>query len=221
MLVHPLGHHVPSQIHWIGRVLLDCFRNASDRDANFRKVFPEAPFVAYRRTKNIRDKLVRAKHYRTPGNSKNQQRQATPTKSMIERQMNHSGVITNWQSKKTAHIAGGGANTVGCVYAAECVKHMKMYVGQTGGPLNVRFNGHRSDTIHHPDRCELSQHFASNNCSMDKDLRVSVLEYIPEATETYRMYKEDIWITRLQTNRPTGLNVSKHDFGQTYKAMFG
>ena len=75
----------------IGRVLLDCFRNASDRDANFRKVFPEAPFVAYRRTKNIRDKLVRAKHYRTPGPSNNQQRQATPTKSIIERQMNHSG----------------------------------------------------------------------------------------------------------------------------------
>ena len=67
----------------IGRVLLDCFRNASDHDADFRKVFPEAPFVAYRRTKHIRDKIVRAKHYRLPGPSKLQQPKATSNTNKI------------------------------------------------------------------------------------------------------------------------------------------
>ena len=66
--------------------------------------------------------------------------------------MNHEGAITNFRTKRSARISGGSANTVGCIYAGECVRHNLLYVGQTGGSLNVRFNGHRSDMNLRPDR---------------------------------------------------------------------
>ena len=134
--------------------------------------------------------------------------------------MNRLDLITNTYARKTARIAGGLANTTGCIYAGECTKHNLLYVGQTGGPLNVRFNGHRSDTSLRPERCELDQHFAEGNCDINTDLRVSILEKAHGTSDAFREYKEDIWITRLQTNKPTGLNVSPHEFGQIYRLLY-
>ena len=116
---------------------------------------------------------------------------------MIEPLMNRSGYITNTCARRTARIAGGSAKTTGCIYAGECTKHNLLYVGQTRGPLNVRFNGHRSDTSLRPERCELDQHFAEGNCDINSDLRVSILEKAHGTSNAFREYKEDIWITRL------------------------
>ena len=134
--------------------------------------------------------------------------------------MNRLGFITNTSARRTARIAGGSANTAGCINAGECIKHNILYVGQTGGPLNVRFNGHRSDTSLIPERCELDQHFAEGNCDINTDLRFSILEKAQGTSDAFREYKEDIWITRLQTNKPTGLNVSPHEFGQIYRSLY-
>ena len=204
----------------IGRVLLDVYKRTALQHNNFRKIFPSVPFVAYRRTKNLRERLVRANHHGKSGCGTNNNMDSGPTRSLIEPQMNTSGLITNSRARRSARIAGGPANTIGCIYAAECTKHDLLYVGQTGGRLNVRFNGHRSDTSLRPERCELDQHFAEGNCNINKDLRVSVLENAKGTSDSFREYKEDRWITRLQTNKPAGLNVSSHEFGQIYRALY-
>ena len=201
----------------IAKTLIDTFNNITSRHVSLKKVFPEPPMIAYRRAANLKDKLVRANHHSRDSSTI---KMPYNTKTLIDDQMNHSGVITNQLTKKECNIAGGSSTTRGCIYAAECTKHHLMYVGETGGPLNVRFYGHRSDTKLRPERCELNKHFASNNCDIGTDMRVSVLENVPDTTETYRMYKEDRWVTRLQCNQPTGLNISTHEFGQTYKALF-
>ena len=204
----------------IGRVLLDVYKRTALQHNTFRKIFPSVPFVAYRRTKNLRERLVRANHHGKSGCGTNNNMDSGPTRSLIEPQMNTSGLITNSRARRSARIAGGPANTIGCIYAAECTKHDLLYVGQTGGRLNVRFNGHRSDTSLRPERCELDQHFAEGNCNINKDLRVSVLENAKGTSDSFREYKEDRWITRLQTNKPAGLNVSSHEFGQIYRALY-
>ena len=206
-------HH---KFNGISKVLQSCFKQASSQNQEFNKVFKQPPLVAYRRTSNLRDSLMRANHHKV----KKDPPIRRSTKSYIDNQMNDSGTILNIISGRSCKIAGGSANTKGCIYAAECKKHNLLYVGETGGPLNVRFNGHRSDCNLRPDRCELDAHFASNDCNMDTDMEVSVLETIPGATETYRMYKEDRWITRLDSERPRGLNASSHDFGFVYKSLF-
>ena len=175
----------------ISKVLQSCFKRAAAHSQDFSRVFQQPPLVAYRRTKNIKDSLVRANHHKV--------KKSVPirdsTKSYIENQMNDTGAITNPVSGRSCNIAGGAANTRGCIYAAECKKHSLLYVGEMGGPLNVRFNGHRSDCNLRPERCELDAHFAANDCNMDTHMEVSVLETMPGVTETYRKYKEDKWIT--------------------------
>lgn len=200
----------------ISKVLQNCFKRVTSQSKEFTKVFPQPPLVAYRRANNLKDRLVRANHHKV----KKDTAIRSSTKSFIDNQMNDSGSITNAISGRSCKIPGGSANTRGCIYAAECKKHSLLYVGETGGPLNVRFNGHRSDMNLRPDRCELDAHFASNDCDMANDMLISVLETIPGSTETYRKYKEDKWITRLDSIKPKGLNVSSHDFGYVYKTLF-
>ena len=55
---------------------------------------------------------------------------------------------------------------------------------------------------------------------INTDLKVSILEKAQGTSDSFREYKEDIWITRLQTNKPTGLNVSTHEFGQIYRSLY-
>ena len=134
--------------------------------------------------------------------------------------MNRSHSITNPQTQLTCQIDGGAANTVGSVYEMECTKHKKLYVGQTGRPLNCRFNNHRSDAKHRPYTCKLAEHFHENSCSMDTDLRVSVLEQV-SGSQALREYREDKWITRLQTQEPTGFNSNfRTEYGPIHAKLF-
>ena len=59
-------------------------------------------------------------------------------------------------------------------------------IGQTGDPLNNRFNRYRSDIRCHPDRCELSEHFRD----FENDLKISIFEKI-KGSEAKRLYKKD------------------------------
>ena len=134
--------------------------------------------------------------------------------------MNHSKTLTNQLSKRSCRIEGGFPHSSNLVYAAECTKCKLIYVGQTGDSLSNRFNRHRSDITHYPDRCELPKHFHQNDkCAFETDLQVSVLENI-KGSEAVRKHKEDKWITRLQTIQPLGLNLSVSDFGTIYDALF-
>jgi hypothetical protein len=55
---------------------------------------------------------------------------------------------------------------------------------------------------------------------MEKDLSVAVLEQVT-GLQALREYKEDKWITRLQTMSPTGMNTSfATDFGPIYSKLF-
>ena len=92
-------------------------------------------------------------------------------------------------------------------------------MGQTKQPLNLRFNGHRSDIIHYPDRCELDSHFSKNNCDFKSDLSISILEKVSGSTNL-REYYEDKWMIRLSSLEPYGLNSMHKDFVSVYQKLF-
>ena len=142
-----------------------------------------------------------------------------PSASQIEPNMNNSGSIVKNKGKRKFRLQGGSARVKGAIYAGHCLKHDFISVGQTGGQVNVRFNGHRSDIKLRPWRTELDSHFNVNDCCFEKDLEVSVLEQVT-GSEALRLYKEDKWITRLNTKHPNGLNKQVSEFGQIYYKLF-
>ena len=81
----------------------------------------------------------------------------------------------------------GSCNTSNIIYAAECMKHKKLYISQSKNQVNRRFCGHRSDikklisnTSDGDVRgTELSEHFSSSSHS-PKDLRVRILDNNPK-----------------------------------------
>ena len=204
-----------------GKVMQSVYNQTINKFPDLKKVIPEQPLIAYRRTKNIKDKLVRSNHHRNSC-------QVSPAssshwiigRSTWEDKINTSGTITNVQTNRTFKIAGGPAKTTGCIYAAECTKHHVIYVGQTGRLLSSRFNGHRSDTKLRPEACGLDMHFHNSDCCIDSDLRISVLEHV-SGSQALREYREEVWISRLQTFTPGGLNTKYHsDFGPIYHKLF-
>ncbi len=214
-------HH---KLEGIGGAIKGAYKQAIMKYPSLKSLFPEPPMVAFRRAPNLRDKLVRAKHQNQPDTTADAAAATTTTASQghsqLEKQMNRSHSITNPQTQRTCRINGGAANIVGSVYAAECTKHKKLYVGQTGRPLNCRFNNHRSDAKHRPYTCKLAEHFHENSCSMDTDLRVSVLEQV-SGSQALREYREDKWITRLQTQEPTGFNSNfRTEYGPIHAKLF-
>ena len=186
-----------------------------DKNKEMESIFPDPPMVSNRRTKNIEDKIVRAKHWptipKTPIEKTNQ--------SKISHCMNQSTTITNKQNNKTCTVSGGSPADTNIIYAAECLRHEKLYVGQTKNKLSTRFVGHRSDTIHNSDRCDLPKHFHNEGCSFNTDLEITILEKVNGASATL-LKKEDQWITRLDTIEPNGLNSSTSEFGHIYKRLF-
>jgi len=194
------------------------YNRATAKFPALRTMFPQQPIIAFRRSRNIRDKIIRANHHGQP--IAQGKYPITEGRSLLANQMNLTRSITNHKTNRRFNIEGGPASTVGAIYAAECTKHHSLYIGQTERQLNLRFNNHRSDVIKQPQVCKLSEHFHNNDCSMQTDLRVSVLEQVT-GSKALREYKEDRWITRLQTTAPNGMNVSfTTDFGPVYTKLF-
>ena len=209
-------HH---KFEGISAVIRDAYKKSMDKYPALRSVIPALPMVAFRRTHNIADKVVRARHHKSSP-PKNQDDAQSKGRSQLESKMNSTHTITNRRAQRTCHIQGGTAATVGSVYAAECTKHNFMYIGQTQRKLSNRFTNHKHDAKHRPEACKLAEHFHANDCSFDSDLRVSVLEQVTGST-ALREYKEDRWITRLQTISPNGMNASYGtDFGAVYDGLF-
>ena len=138
---------------------------------------------------------------------------------MIDSNMNTCGLICNPKTGRSANIPIGSATDSNVIYAAKCKKHQVLYVGTTGGQLNTRFSGHRSDIKHYPSRCELPKHFRECGCDFSMDLEVSVLEHVTGGVAT-RLLREDKWIRRLDTVSPNGLNERTSEFGSIHQHLF-
>ena len=98
------------------------------------------------------------------------------------------------------------------VYLIHCDRCDNKYVGETGNTLRDRMNQHRSDTRNRKNT-PVAKHFNKDGHTM-QDLRVTILESGPfspdaELDHIYRRNKESIWIDKLKTAEPRGMNAKK------------
>ena len=209
-----LTHH--HKLLGLGGILRKNHLNMLRDNPSLKDVFPEAPIVAHRRQRNLKDNLVRADHCPKPKTK----RPVRDTKSDIQHLMNTSGVLVNDQTNKSYRIEGGSASDKNVIYAVKCKCHKLVYVGFTSRPLNERMNGHRSDINCGYHSCELVEHFIKHKCDFKSGIEISILAHVNGSIERLS-FEEDKWITKVEAKHPTGMNERLSGYAKLYYKLFG
>ena len=180
----------------------------------------------YRRKRSIKDILCKSDIAPNPGSGKTKvpNHPCGHGHCILCPSFSKSNVITNRQNGHKFNILQGGTcRTKNIIYAAECVRHKKIYIGQSKNQLNKRFCGHRYDIIkalNNPNSTdiggtELSDHFAKTPHGAG-DLRVRVLDSNEKWNEVDRLTMEDFYMSKLKTIEPQGLNARHGLFAKLY-----
>ena len=195
----------------IARIAQKHFHILSD-DLEVGGAFTRRPTIAWRRSQNIRDQLVRARLRRKPrevvgtfpcgGAPKCKCCGHTCNDSLI---VGPTGTFTVTQKFN--------CKAQNVLYAITCLKCPGIYVGQTTKNLHTRFGQHRrsAEQWHKPRYRDLpvAIHFGPdesdfNKCSVD-DMRVSALYHLPDQ-EKLKSEEERMIIT-LGSWKPPGMNI--------------
>ena len=183
----------------LSSILLKNF-NIIKQDHQLKQIFQTPPSVAFRRKKNVANHLI--KNDINP--IKNKPCITSCNNCQICPLLNKENSITNEKANISIKLkATGNCKTKNIIYAAKCRKHNTVYTGHTGESLSVRFSKHKYDFKKRPDNSELAEHFHQNHDF--KDLEIYILQ-TDIANVNERLYLEDKWMCRLQTQQPTGLN---------------
>ena len=118
------------------------------QDPYLKKVFPKPPLVAFRRQRNIREKLIRAKVPAAPTRPK----RILPGMKSCGRCVNCAYIKTGQTVKSLASnhevqlTESYDCQTKNIIYLIECRKtncSKRQYIGKTTDPLTKRFGAHR------------------------------------------------------------------------------
>ena len=174
------------------------------RSDRMKKVFKEAPIVAFRRDANLEDILVHAKH-----------RKMFSTMPEGTSTCGKNCVICKHMSDKLSHVSTTGkqfvfkdkinCKTSNVVYGIHCkVCDKIIYVGETGTTIYERFQNHLS-SVRRKKEDPISQHFSTDSHSLDS-IKIVGVEKIKRRDIHMRKIRESFWIEKLQTINPHGLN---------------
>ena len=228
------NQRIPLVINWhhkfsrLPSILNKTYNDITSKFPDLAKTFPAPPLISFRRNKTLKDILCAQKENlrtnpmpSTRCTKKEQTRRGRPCELCPS--MSDMNKITNTKTGKTISTQGGTCLTHHIIYAAECTKCRLIYVGSTTQLLNRRFNGHRHDALKRPEACELAEHFHNNNnCNFEKDLSITIIEKLNNATITQLERREDYWITTLKTQQPTGLNrKANSEVLGIHRSLFG
>ena len=189
---------------------------------DLKSVFEKTPMVIYRRAKNIKDHLVRAKlpnileEHNKVGSSKCMKPRCQTCKNV-----ENSKEFSNKDGSKTFQIRKGPLNcsTPNVVYQIVCKTCGIQYIGSSKGPFRTRFNNYKS---HHrsylarlskgtlgegksvPQR-ELHSHFAQSDHNGIEDMQFTLVD--SGSDNTMARKRETFWQYKLGTFEPNGLNI--------------
>ena len=184
-------------------------------------VFPNPPLISYRRPKNLRDLLVRAKiNDNNNINTNPAQNKPGSYKCHLSKCMTCPFIVTNTNAytfsntNQTRQISNKlSCATNNLIYMIQCQKCStteqpsdSQYIGQTGRTLRERFGEHRRDIIHKlTDKSGVAEHFNRPDHSL-ADVSLIPLETIRQRRESLRRARERQLITAAETLKPNGMN---------------
>lgn len=152
--------------------------------------------AAYRKNKNLRDLLVKAKIRPVPTTVSRCRGEFYRHRRWIRSQVN--GEVFKGETQGSPH-------TKNCVYLITCGVCGVQYVGETGNTLLLRFTQHRYNMLRGKEtHTPLVSHFLGHGWL---SLQATVIEHDPMWSTAQRIRAERRWILRLGTQVPGGLNL--------------
>ena len=157
--------------------------------------------VTYRKPPSLKDQLVRARitqptHKATQGHKR-------PNSCKYCKKISQSGKIRNLLNNKNYNtVMNGTCQSNNLIYCIECNWCYTKYVGQTKN----RINEHNHNTT-------VARHFGGHKDHIDPNMSIHILEYyirLPKdlpRSNSLRDSSELLWIHRLNTLIPNGLNI--------------
>lgn len=142
---------------------------------------------AFKRNPNLKDFLVKSKFG------------AKRTKNLpITKRKGNKNSFRNSEQQTNLH-------TKNCVYAITCVRCNKQYIGETKHSLQTRLTQHKYNVKNQFGiQTHLVHHFRKHG---PENMTMKQLEHNTEWSTSQRKRKEKIWIQRLNTIYPNGLNI--------------
>ena len=194
----------------IQRIQAKHWRSMTAQDPYLAEVFSEPPLTAYRRQKNIRNHIIRAKvtaPQRHPRRNLNGMKKCGQNCSMCPYVKEGKSIKLNnteWQIRRSVNC-----NSFNTIYMIQCSKdNCKMsYIGQTGRILKFRIAEHRGYVRNNVTSKATGEHFNLPGHSLS-DFTVTILEQPKENNILYREEREHYLIRKFNTFY-NGLNRQK------------
>ena len=195
--------------------------NIIENDEPLNEIFPNRPKIAFKRSKNLRDTLVRAKlptttTIRTTETVPTETPPLTVAKSSVTpcnkinckccKSIRHRTTITSLSTNETFPVEGEYTCTSRLlIYMLECPICGMQYIGQTTETLAQRLRRHRLQ-FHQKKTLHLYEHFHNHGWTSFDQITIQPIDYIPN-TSYDLSYLEQQWIDCMGTRDPKGLNA--------------
>ena len=166
--------------------------------------------ITYRKSPSLTDLLVKARLTQSRQKTNKECKRPNSCKYCIK--MSQSGKIKNLLNHKTCNtMTKGTCQSNNLIYCIECNWCHIKYVGQTKNRIIDRFQGHLFD-IKNNLNTTVARHFGSHSDILDPNMTIHIHEYIrlPKdlpRSSSLRDNRELVWIHRLNTLIPNGLNI--------------
>ena len=177
------------------------------QDTRLKEVFPKPPLVAYKRPKNIRDKIIRSKVPPLPSS-----RPKRELKGM--KKCNKCSACPFVKEGKTTQSRSSNYrqdinSTVDCTtknnfYLLGCRKCPQQYIGETERAMKERFQEHRNYVSTNNQSKTTGVHFNSKGHTIS-DMEITIVEKVFNQDPRFRKEREKFYIQKFNT-RYKGLN---------------
>ena len=175
-----------------------------------KRVFPEQPFVAFRRASNLKDSLVRAKLPPVEGGSVKGCFRCGKSRCQVCRFMSEGDRFVCHVTGKEYNIGSRfDCDSSGVVYLLGCKVCGMQYVGSTFTPFRNRFNNYKSSCRKFEKgemvgQADFYRHFElAGHHGFMEDVGVQVIDRLLGESRV----REGFWQFKLDSFAPKGLNV--------------
>ena len=170
------------------------------QDPKLKEVFPDPPLIAYKRQKNLRQVLIRAK---VPPESKRPKRELLGMRKCMKDVYCNYIMVGDYVRSTASSYKHQITTKVTCftsniIYLITCRRCLMQYVGESKRRLKDRLAEHQGYVRDKDLTKATGQHFNSRGHSI-YDMQITILEHVQNADEVFRKIREKMYINLFNT----------------------